>query len=155
MANRIFEAMLGASPEVRRVLLDIKRARFNGRSLLRYPSSPHWPALPDSVRSPVSRVVALEQAQARNEEAYHHAHEKAVSSEQDAVRALSRDRDLIRGVTLASPALIEGRSRFDRGVRDKRQARLEASLLRYASRAALKQVRRRWPTPQLRWSRSI
>ena len=138
VADRIFEAMLGASPEVRRVLLDIKRACFNGRSLLRHRSSPHWPALPGAVGEPASRVVALEEAQARNEEAYRAAYEEAASSERDAVRALSTDRGLIRGVTLASPALIEGLPRFDRGVRDKRQARLEASLLRYASRAALK-----------------
>lgn len=138
VAERIFAITLEASPEARRVLLAIKRDCFNGRSLQRHRSSPHWPALPDVVSEPAARVLALEEACAQNEVAYRSAYDEATSIEQEALRALSTDRRLIRGVTLASPALIESLPRFDRGVRDKRQGRLEASLLRYASRAALK-----------------
>jgi hypothetical protein len=138
MADRTFALIHHSSPDLRRVLLEIKRDCFNGRPLLRHRGSPHWPAFDALIGTLTDRVVELEEALERLKEDYRSAYERAVAREREALGSLYTAPSLLRGVTLASPALVENLPRLSRGLGDKRQARLEASLLRYASRAALK-----------------
>jgi hypothetical protein len=138
VADRIFEILRGASPELRGALLAIKRDCFNGRPLSRRRGSPSFPELRELLGPDADRVIELEAAVDRCDEGLSRAYDRAAAREREAIGALYTDLRLRRGVTLASPGLVENLPRLDRDLRDKRQARLEASLVRYASRAALK-----------------
>lgn len=127
-----------ASPALRRVLLDVKRSCFNGRSLSRYRGTPLWEALCALVGPAANRVLDLEEAREGAHGAFLDAYRSTVARERTALAAIYDDQRLRRGVALASPMLAENLPRLGHGQKPCKDTRLAVSLLRYASRAACK-----------------
>lgn len=141
IADLIFPLLPRVEPAQRRYLLELKRDSFNGRSLERYSRSPHWgPLQPELERLPEELL---------NLEREHRALEQQLPTayQQDRERGLrwlleqARKQHFLRGVSLASPGLVEYLGRlFDKPPSEygRRERKLEQSLLRYFSRAAVK-----------------
>jgi lantibiotic biosynthesis dehydratase-like protein len=138
MVDRLYAAVPGTSASVRRVLLEVKRDAFNGRSLDRHYGTTYWEEIRQLAGPAADRVHCLEEelasAQTGFEETYAREHER----QRRRLFGLLENRVLLRGVALASPVLVEDLDRHVRHSADPRDTRLEVSLLRYISRAALK-----------------
>lgn len=134
-------AIRTSAREERRFLLSVKRSCYNGGDLKAFQEDPQWPLLARAASALVEAAVALESAAeaaaARLEDLYG----QALQQEQEALVRLLGDRAFVRGVALASPDLakhldrLNGREPASFG---RRERRLCQTLLRYASRAALK-----------------
>jgi hypothetical protein len=138
LAGAIHAVVTGASPELRRFLLAVKRDCFNARSLRRRVAAEAWPGLRELTGPFADQVIELEDAWERSLVAFRAAYEQAREDEIRALAEVCEHPGLARGLALASPALMENRHRHGRGESAKKEADLEASLLRYLSRAALK-----------------
>lgn len=138
LADAAFRAVTSASPDLRRLLLAVKRDCFNGRVLAPRREAPEWPALRDRVGPVADRAVAAEEELETFIEAFRGAYEAARRREVTALGELADEPGLARGLALASPTLIANRHCLGRGVDAKTEADLEASLLRYVSRVAVK-----------------
>ncbi len=141
LVERLFAAIGGASPAERRFLLDVKRDSFNGRSLERHRRRPGWARLIEQVGPPAECVALLEKAAAQAEAEFEQAFAAERSRERRHLCTLVDNPALLRGIALGSVVLVENLERLARTPPEKygrRERRLEGSLLRYASRAALK-----------------
>lgn len=140
LVNRLYTAVYGASTELRRVLLAVKRDCFNGRPLSRHQVSPHWQELLDRAGDLAAHVLALEEqvtaTQAKLEATYWRERER----ERAHLVSLLDDTALLRGIALASPLLVGAAERLRKPAGDhgRRERKAEISLLRYLSRAAFK-----------------
>lgn len=137
LADRLFERVPGAPPELRRLLLAVRRDCHNGRSLARHRASPGWAAL-----GPLAGGVAELEARAETARA---AFRRRFAEERErqrrALREPLEDPAFVRGLALASADLAEAALAL-RGApseaRGRREARAEAALLKYVTRAAVK-----------------
>lgn len=127
--------------EERRFFLSVKRRCFNAGSLRAHREDPRWPLLA-AVASPLlEAVVALEGAIESIQGAFEDLYRDALREERQSLVRLLEHPPFLRGVALASPVVaqnlhhLQGVDCKDFGRREKR---LSLTLLRYASRAALK-----------------
>ncbi|ACY14042.1 lantibiotic dehydratase [Haliangium ochraceum] len=140
-SDAIFETLSNADPDSRRYLLRLKRDCFNGRSVRKHKRAPYWQSLQRWIGDLGERLVASEEEIAAVSERFS-AH---YFSERDAarrhLRSLTRESALMRGITLASPRLVEHIDRLHEREVDsyrRRELKVAHSFLRYASRAAAK-----------------
>lgn len=125
----------------RRLVLDVRRACFNGRPLAAFARRQGWQDLAVSLGPCFEAVLALEVRLAEAGDRLRLSHQAAVSrAGADGTAALA-DRRFLRAVALASPDLIEALARRagrPEAAHDRKLRRLERSLVRYVSRASLK-----------------
>jgi hypothetical protein len=137
----LHEAIPDAPKEKRGFLLGVKRDCFNARGLNSYRAHPGWALLADLAGGLASRLADLEAQAAAAEEAVEELIECELRREWAELIRLLDHQGFVRGVTLASPALALQLDRLKGTPCDRfgrRERRLALTLLRYASRAALK-----------------
>lgn len=127
MADRLHEAVPRADREQRRLLLEARRACFNRRPL--------GTAVRERLGSLAEELAVREDELGRWQEEFEDLYLRQQDGERRALAGLLDDPAFLRGVALGSPVLAENLPRLLRG---RREERIETSLLRYASRAALK-----------------
>ncbi len=138
LVDRLHAAIPGAPPSLRRALLAVKRDTFNGRSLERHRGAAYWEELQRLAGSCVDSAGRLEAELASHAAALEAAHAHVLERERLRLLILLDDPALLRGIALASPVLVESLGRYLGLAGHPRDGRLETSLLRYVSRAALK-----------------
>ncbi len=129
-----------ASPE-RRLLLAIKRACFNGRSLSSYASQPAWRELLPRLGPEADGVLRLEERLLALEDELDRVRVRELQRESRHLLTLAADPALRRGLALSSPSLVASLARLESrpdAVEGRREHRARMTLLRYVSRAALK-----------------
>jgi Lantibiotic dehydratase, N terminus len=142
LVDLLYREVHDAPADRRRFLLEVKRDCFNGRSLRRHLADPQWGDLIAIAGALPGEILALEERLAEWEERFtvRHAAEQE-RCRRDLFRLLA-DRPLLRGIALASPLLADSLGRLREGaapdLAGRRGRKLEASFLRYASRAAVK-----------------
>jgi hypothetical protein len=144
LGDRLHAAVPAAPPALRRLFLQMRRDCHNGRPLKRVLERPEGPRLPEWVGRLAERVEELESRLAATREGLAETHAQEWERER---RHLLRLLDLpegggpVRGIALASPDSAENLHRL-RAVQDgrsgRKERRLEATLLRYVTRAAFK-----------------
>jgi hypothetical protein len=137
----LHQAVHDAAREERRFFLAMKRRCFNGENLAAHRTDPRWPLLSNAAGTLVEAIVSREEVIAELEARLDELYGYAVRQEQKSIVQLSENRSFMRGVTLASPVVGQNIDRLK--VREaagygRREKRLCLTLLRYASRAALK-----------------
>ncbi len=141
LVDCLHQAIHGAAREERRFLLAMKRRCFSGEKLAAHRKDLRWPILSKIASTLVDPIVAREEAIAALDTTLDELYRCAVRQEQESIIQLSESRSFMRGVTLASPVVgqnvvrLTGREIDSYGRREKK---LCLTLLRYASRAALK-----------------
>jgi hypothetical protein len=140
LADRIHECVPGAPPELRRLLLAVRRDCHNARPLTIQRSSPGWPALQALVGSLADEVLNLDARLADRDEAFRAAFARETHRQQSLLRELLHDSGFVRALALASPEFCRAARRLggDDAPRGRRAAKTEAALLRYVTRAAVK-----------------
>ncbi|HEY6320116.1 MAG TPA: hypothetical protein VJA16_00995, partial [Thermoanaerobaculia bacterium] len=140
LVERLYAAIDGASIEDRRFFLAMKRDSFNGRSLRKYRQQPGWLRVPQAIGPLAEETVRLEERRESLEAEFHAAYAAQLHRERAALASFLGDRHFLRGVALSSYVLVDNlpRLRQPAGGAQHRERRLELSLLRYLSRAALK-----------------
>ena len=137
--EQIYRQLPEVEPEERRFLLTLKRDCHNRRSIAAHRRHRLWPSAVARTGDGLERIVEIEGDLARREDAFRTLYSQLQARERRALHELATGPWLRRGLALASPDLMEGLSRHQGQPRDGRRARrLETSLLRYLSRAALK-----------------
>lgn len=141
LVDRLYRSVPEADPEVRGVLLDVKRDAYNGRPLAPHREHSQWAEVTRVAGETVARVVALEAELETARRDYEAAYERRCRAEHRQLLELRTHRRFVRGLALASPVLAAGIARlpeaFD-GPYDRKQRKAAQSLLRYASRAVCK-----------------
>jgi hypothetical protein len=123
----------------RRVLLALRRDAHQGRPLTGYRKEPCWPAADGHLGGLLGRIADLDDRIAAREAAFAAAHASCEEVERRALFAAAEPAWFRRGLALAAPAVVEALDRHRaRPFTGRKARRLEASLLRYVSRAALK-----------------
>jgi hypothetical protein len=141
LVDCLHQAIRGAAREERRFLLSMKRRCFNAESLAPYRPDPRWPLLVNVASTLVDETIAREEAIAGLDTTIEGLYRRAARQERKSVVQLFENQGLRRGVALASPVVAQNLDRLnERGVDDygRREKRLHLTLLRYASRAAVK-----------------
>lgn len=141
-AERIFAILTATEPDRRRHLLQLKRDCFNGRPLRKHRQAPHWALLRESLGGDLGdRLATVEDdllaARAQFQACYFEDRDRA----RNHLRGLTRNVELMRGITLASPRLAEHLDRLHACSVDqyqRREHKVAYSLLRYVTRAAVK-----------------
>ncbi len=141
LADSLHAAVGRADPADRRLLLALRRDCFNGRSLAKYQTSGQLQRLEWALGTEGRRVALLEERLELLDREVSLLYEHDLYRERQALLAHLSQEGLIRGISLASRDLASHLNRlrltpFDRFGR--RERRLEISLLRYVTRAALK-----------------
>lgn len=141
LVDKLYTVIDKLPPELRRFALAVKRDVFNNRNLEGHSSRREWSDLQPLLEGLGGRALEIE----RRMNLWHHEFAELHRAERNRERAsllgyLDR-RDLIRGLSLASPELIENIDRlrnqpFD--VYGRKEKKAERSFLRYLSRAAAK-----------------
>jgi hypothetical protein len=126
----------------RSLLLAVKRSCFKGREIARYRESPEWPAVLRVDAGSVERILALETRLGDLERALGSLYDRELERQRRHVLELVRDRRFLRGIALGREGLVE-KARTSPPPRTAagdlpRAAKWEASLLRFATRAAAK-----------------
>jgi hypothetical protein len=141
LADRIYGAVQGAPPELRRYLLAVRRDCFNARGIEKHAGAPHWGTLREIAGNLPARLLEAERRHGEERAVFEEAYARERERERARLAGLIEDRGLLRGIALASPALAANvhRLRAPSGNGPGRRARrLETSLIRYVSRAAFK-----------------
>ena len=142
LVERLHGAIQGRPAEQRRFLLSLKRHCFNGRSLRNYRQGEvPWAGLPETLVPLLARAAGLEDLQDQLLREHEEAYAGQVERERAALRGFLADPGFLRGVALSSSVLMENLARLSQPSSQgssRRVRRLEVSLLRYVSRAALK-----------------
>jgi Lantibiotic dehydratase, N terminus len=139
LVDALHQAVHEAPAAQRRILLELKRDSFNGRSLRRHRAAPGWDQLVERVGPALVVVLSLEEQLAEQAAAFERAWQEQWTAEGEGLALLAADRGFLRGVALSSPVVAESLERLaepSSGAR--RRRRLDLALLRYASRAAVK-----------------
>ncbi len=130
-----------AAREERGFLLSVKRSCFNAGNLREFRQHPRWPLLASIASRLVEEIVALEEAVEEFETRLDELYGRALRQEQEEVIRLLGSQAFRRGVALSSPDVGQNLDRLTRCEQDRfgrREKKLCLTLLRYASRAALK-----------------
>ena len=141
-SDRIYEVLPQAEPDMRRLLLALKRDCFNGRGIRKRRKSPHWPALPALVGDVFEQLAALEDEVEAGERRAREIYVEDRDHARTCLLSLGRDPAMLRALSLASQPLVENlESLYKRPVGQyrRRERKVELSLLRYLNRAAVKQ----------------
>jgi hypothetical protein len=141
LADRIHELVPGSSPELRRLLLAVRRDCFNGRPIGRHSGASTWAELRQLAGSLVDRVVEGENRTAGRGAEFQVEYDRERDRQRLALLDSLRDPAFARGLALASPDLFRGSSTLHAspaGTRTRAQRKVEVNLLRYVSRAATK-----------------
>ena len=141
LVDRLFERVPEVEPNARRLLLAVKRDAHNGRSLARHRDDPRWPELLRAATPEVEAVQTLENRQEEQKTDLREAWAEQLHCQRRHLLRFLGDRELLRGIALGSPGLVENLERLRKRPveRYRRKERgLEASLVRYLSRTALK-----------------
>jgi hypothetical protein len=137
--DRLHEKIEGAPPEVRHVLIAIKRDCFNGRALSARRTSSDWAVFEAAAPDVAARIGELEEELAAQRDGFERTFRAEQEREVRHVLSLVGNENLQQGLALASPELSSAdrlRKPFDSYKRKER--RLMQSLVRYISRTALK-----------------
>jgi hypothetical protein len=139
LADRLHDAVPDAAPELRRLLLAVRRDCHNGRGIARHRRSPQWPLVADAAGPLAGQVGELEERVADGWAAFRGEYEAERDRQRGALREPLRDRAFMRGLALASPDLYDAcRQLAASPTVARKHAKSEAALLRYVVRAALK-----------------
>lgn len=141
LADRIHELVPGSAPELRRLLLAVRRDCFNARPLGRRVGTSGWAELRRLAGPLADRVVEGEARIARRNAAFLAEYAGAQDRQRLALLESFRDPAFARGLALASPDLCRSSSGLlaaDPHARSRAQRKVEANLLRYVSRASTK-----------------
>lgn len=133
---------VSATPKEKRgFLLSAKRDCFNARSLRTYREHPEWVLLAEIAGTLAEGVVDLERDIEAAAEDFEELYHRELHREWTALIRLLDNRAFVRGLTLASPELARNLGRLEGkapGAFGRKERRLMQTLLRYASRAAVK-----------------
>ncbi|HEX2165100.1 MAG TPA: lantibiotic dehydratase [Thermoanaerobaculia bacterium] len=142
LVDLLFGELAAQPPELRKLMLALKRDCFNRRPLAPRTEDPRWPRLGDALRAPLDEAVRLERQLGHEEEEIRDLWRREIQREREALRDVLDDRSLLRGVSLASQPLAQRMDAFETPADplrpNRKQRKLEQSLLRYVSRAAVK-----------------
>jgi len=141
LVETIFGKVLEAPPTVRRLLLAIKRDCFNGRSFRKQSTDRHWEEVRATLSPLLDRLLELEDRCENQLAIFKGAYEDELERQRTSLLALLANSELLRGVALGSPDLLHNLGRLNRelkGEPSRKEKRLESSLMRYISRAAVK-----------------
>ena len=140
LVEGLFAAIHDASPELRRILLAVKRASFNGRPLESLRRGEGWPAALEAASGEIGAVLDLEAREAAAEADYLAAHGAEADRQRRSLAALAEDPGFYRGIAQSSLVVAENLPRLRKPPAEwgRRERRLETGLLRFATRAALK-----------------
>lgn len=141
LVDCLHQTIRGAAKEERRFLLSMKRRCFNAESLAPHRVDPRWPLLADVASTLVAKVVTSEEAIVVLDATIEELYRRALREERESVVELFESQGLKRGVALASPLVGQYLDRLGKRRADdygRREKRLHSTLLRYASRAAVK-----------------
>jgi hypothetical protein len=137
----LHEAIRDTPKEKRGFLLSAKRDCFNARSLRAYQEHPEWKLLNEIAGSLADSVIDLEREIEAQDAGFEELYRRELHREWNALLRLLDDPAFLRGLTLASPELARNLVRLHGkapGGFGRRERRLMLTLVRYASRAAVK-----------------
>ncbi|MEM6794272.1 MAG: lantibiotic dehydratase [Acidobacteriota bacterium] len=141
LARRLYDAVPNHEADPRRALLKARRDSHNGRSLERYRGSRHWSSLVAASGGQVEEVLALEARLTLLKSELEKLHRQEFQREETELLRLAEQPGFLAGLSFASPDLkarLDRRSERGRSTSRRKERKLAQSLLRYASRAALK-----------------
>lgn len=141
LIDRLYAAIGNAPRGQRRFLLNVKRACFNDRPLKRYCDAVQWPVLVELGGPLVDDILALESELASVVDRFEQDYSAICIEQRDELRRHITDPGFRRGLALASPTVSRNVSNLDDSAGshcERRRRRLEITLVRYVSRAALK-----------------
>lgn len=141
MVEKLYKAIHGAPVETRRSLLAIKRDCFNGRPILHHRGTARWDLIAASAGSSADRLADLEAAHARGWSRFVESFDRSFKQQCDSLVELLSGPVLRHGLALASPVFSAQVRQLRRRPVERyrrREKRMALTLLRYASRAAVK-----------------
>ncbi|GMU07991.1 lantibiotic dehydratase [Corallococcus caeni] len=141
VADALFAELPHADEEVRPLLLALKRDCFNQRPIRRHVASPRWEHSSRNSKAPLKVLLEKEQAHAEERQRFHDAYTEDATRGHQGLLEQGRAADFLRALSLASPGLVEYLDRLYTRPREqygKRERKMEQSLLRYLTRAAVK-----------------
>lgn len=139
LVESLYELVHGALPEDRRFLLALKRDAFNGRNLEKHAQAAL--RLPNASAEHFSRALQLQKGLQELEKTFADKLAGELRRQHAALAAHLSDARFLRAITLSSQVLRTELETFPPhwvGQPGRRERRLQGSLLRYLSRAALK-----------------
>lgn len=138
-ADLLYAQIPLAKAAERRVLLALRRDTHQGRPLAGYREEPCWTVMDVRLGGLLERIADIDDQLAAQEAVFEAACADVQESERRAIFAAAESAWFHRGLALAAPAVVEALERHrSRPSTGRKARRLEASLLRYVSRAALK-----------------
>jgi hypothetical protein len=136
VADFLHDILKELPAELRGLALNIRRDCFNGRSVDRFETAPRWEELRGRTAPRLDLLLELEQRERTTAAELDRVFAEEAARELGWLRTIAADPGFRRGLALASPLVASGLSSLGEG--GKRERRLATSVLRYASRAALK-----------------
>ncbi len=141
IADRLHAAVPGAAPAFRRLLLAIRRDCHNRRPISRHLAAPAWPAVREIIGALGEHAAALEASREERSASFRAAFEQKQAEQRRILRESVGNRGFMRALALASPDLFSAAGSLrdaSPGRGSRREAKAEAALLRYLTRAAVK-----------------
>ncbi|HVH13084.1 MAG TPA: hypothetical protein VM759_08535 [Longimicrobium sp.] len=141
LADRLYEEVPSATPELRRFLLSVRRDCHNGRSLRRHAAEDRWAELRGRAGTLADEAVQREGEMAEAEAAFEARFAAERQRQGRALCVVLDDRAFARGVALASPDLsdaLRALRAVEPAAYGRRERKAELALLRYVTRAATK-----------------
>jgi len=138
--DALFAAVPAADPALRRVLLKVKRDCHNARPLAAHAALESWAEVRAAAGPAADEVVSLESRLDAWDAAFSEAFARERERQRGELYGTLRDREFVRGLALASTDLaraLQG-ARAPTSEATRRDERLDTSLLRYVTRAAIK-----------------
>lgn len=141
LVDLLEQALPRFPPETRRFLLTVKRDTFNGRELGRHTAHPEWPTLDRVTDGLAEKLLGLEAEAQRFDSEFISCYEEERDRERRHLFQHLADTRFLRGIALSSPDLVERAMALRHrpaGRLDRRERKVEQSLLRFVTRAAAK-----------------